>query len=103
MIPIAAPDLRGNEAKYLNECITSSFVSSVGPFVDRLEVEVSRATGSSASVAVQSGTAGLHLALTACGVKPNDLVVIPTFTFIATANAICGFTAKIFHLFIAGR
>ena len=100
MMPIAAPDLRGNEAKYLNECITSSFVSSVGPFVDQLEAEVSLATGSSASVAVQSGTAGLHLALTACGDQPGDLVVIPTFTFIATANAIkhCGAVPWLFDI-----
>lgn len=92
MIPIAEPDLQGNEARYLADCISSSYISSVGPFVDRLEDAIVLATKSRAAVAVQSGTAGLHLALSACDVRSGDLVISPTFTFIATANAIshCG-------------
>jgi len=100
MIPIAEPNLQGNEAKYLAECISTSYISSVGPFVDRLEDAVALATTSRAAVAVQSGTAGLHLALSACGVRPGDLVIAPTFTFIATANAIsqCGAEPWLFDI-----
>ena len=92
MIHLAIPDLSGNEAKYLQECIETTFVSSVGPFVTRLEEMMSDAVGATYAVASSSGTTGLHLALTAIGVQPNDLVVLPSFTFIASANAIshCG-------------
>ena len=108
MIPLAIPDLTGNEGKYLQECIASAFVSSVGPFVGRFEaaVAVAAATlvGGSAvmpqneqetlsyAVATSSGTSGLHVALTALGVGRDDLVVLPSLTFIASANAIayCG-------------
>lgn len=92
MIPLAAPDLSGNEARYLQDCITSTYVSSVGPFVDQFESMVAAAAGSEAAVATCSGTAGLHVALVAVGVRRDDLVVLPSFTFIASANAIaqCG-------------
>ncbi len=92
VIPLSTPDLSGNEATYLQECITSGFVSSIGPFVSRFEAMNAAATGSPEAVATASGTAGLHLALTVVGVRPNDLVMVPSFTFIATANAIahCG-------------
>jgi len=92
MIHLAIPDLRGNEAKYLRECIETTFVSSVGPFVTRLEEMMSGAVGATYAVATSSGTTGLHLALTAIGVQPDELVVLPSFTFIASANAIshCG-------------
>jgi len=92
VIPLAVPNLNGNEARYLQDCIESNFVSSIGPFVDQLEHHVSTATESRSAVATSSGTAGLHVALTAVGVRQGDLVVIPTFTFIATANAVaqCG-------------
>lgn len=86
MIPLAVPDLSGNEGLYLQQCITSTFVSSVGPFVDRFEAMVAEAAGAPA-VATASGTAGLHAALSAIGVKPGELVVMPSLTFIATANA----------------
>ena len=92
MIPLAIPDLTGNERKYLNECIDSTFVSSVGPFVDRLESMIAEISGCKFGVAVSSGTTGLHTALTAYGVGRDDIVIIPSFTFIATANAVshCG-------------
>jgi len=91
-IPLAEPDLSGNETRYLEECIKSTYVSSVGPFVERLEERVAEATGADVAVATSSGTAGLHVALTALGVKPSDIVILPDFTFIASANAIsyCG-------------
>lgn len=92
MIPLAVPNLIGNEQKYLDQCIETTFVSSVGEFVNRLEDMVAKSTGSKYAVATSAGTTGLHAALTAVGVKPGDLVIIPSFTFIATANAVahCG-------------
>jgi dTDP-4-amino-4,6-dideoxygalactose transaminase len=92
MIPLAVPNLTGRESEYLQECIETTFVSSVGPFVTRFEKMVAEAAGSSIATATSAGTAGLHAALVAVGVGQNDLVVLPNFTFIASANAIayCG-------------
>lgn len=92
MIPLSVPNLCGNEKKYLCECIDTTYVSSVGEFVERFEQMVARATGSACAVATSSGTTGLHVALTAAGVRSGDLVIIPSFTFIASANAVrhCG-------------
>jgi dTDP-4-amino-4,6-dideoxygalactose transaminase len=92
VIPLAIPNLAGNEARYLAECISTTFVSSVGPFVDRFEAMVAASAGARAAVATSSGTTGLHAALIALGVGAGDLVVLPSFTFIASANAIahCG-------------
>ena len=92
MISLAVPNLTGNEKKYLDDCIDSTFVSSVGQYVTRFEKVIAEATGSSYAVATSSGTTGLHVALTAAGVKHGDLVILPTFTFIASANSIahCG-------------
>jgi len=100
MIPLAEPYLGGNEAAYLQECIDSNFVSSVGPFVDRFEALIAKATGVNKAVAVNSGTSGLHAALIALGVSRDDLVVIPDYTFIATANAVAmaGATPWIFDI-----
>lgn len=94
MIPLAVPNLTGNESRYLQECIQSNYVSSVGPFVTRFEKMVAELSGAKACVAVSSGTAALHLALLGIGVKRDDLVILPSFTFIASANAIshCGAT-----------
>ncbi|MBF0381952.1 MAG: aminotransferase class I/II-fold pyridoxal phosphate-dependent enzyme [Magnetococcales bacterium] len=92
MIPLAIPDLKGNENRYLTECITSNFVSCVGPFVNRFEDMVATASGNLRGVATASGTAGLHAGLVAVGVRAGDLVILPSLTFIASANAInyCG-------------
>jgi len=92
MIPLAVPNLTGNEKKYLDNCIDTTFVSSVGEYVNRFEDMVAKATGSKYAVATSSGTTGLHVALTAAGVTRDDLVILPSFTFIASANAIkhCG-------------
>lgn len=92
MIPLSIPDLSGNEAVYLQECVTTGFVSSVGPFVGRLERLVAEETGSAGAVATSCGTTGLHVALVALGVGRDDLVIAPSFTFIASVNAIshCG-------------
>jgi perosamine synthetase len=91
-IPLCVPHIRGNEWAYVKECLDSEWVSSVGLFVDRFEAEFARYVGSDRAVACASGTAALHVALLLAGVKPRDLVLAPTLTFVATVNAIryCG-------------
>ena len=88
------PSFTGNEWQYLKECLDSTFVSSVGKFVDRFEVDLAAFTGAKHAVAVVNGTAALHIALKVAGVKVNDEVLIPALTFVATANAVayCGAT-----------
>lgn len=94
MIPLAVPNLTGREKEYLNNCIDTTYVSSVGEYVTRLENMVAEETESRYAVATSSGTTGLHAMLTAVGVKAGELVIVPTFTFIASANAVahCGAT-----------
>lgn len=88
MIPLATPNLGGNEARYLQQCIETNFVSSVGPFVDRFEEQLAEAAGTPHAIATQSGTAALHLALLGLGIGAGDGVLMPSFTFIAPANAV---------------
>lgn len=92
MISLAVPNLNGNEKQYLTDCIDTTYVSSVGEYVTKFERMVAAATESVDAVATSSGTTGIHAALTAAGVRYGDLVIIPTFTFIASANAVrhCG-------------
>jgi perosamine synthetase len=92
VIPNAVPHLAGNEWKYLKECLDTNWVSSVGPFVSRFELEVSAYVGVDHAVATVNGTAALHVALLAAGVRLGDEVLVPALTFIATANAVtyCG-------------
>ena len=78
----------GNEIKYLKETITTNLVSSVGPFVKKFENQITKFTKSKYTVSVVNGTEALHLSLVACGVKNNDEVLVPTITFVGTANAI---------------
>ncbi|HWY35005.1 MAG TPA: LegC family aminotransferase [Nitrosopumilaceae archaeon] len=87
-IPLHAPVFFGNEKKYLNECIDTTFVSSVGKFVDDFELKIGEYTGSLKAVACVNGTNALHLALKLVGVKEGDEVIMQPLTFIATANAI---------------
>jgi perosamine synthetase len=82
------PRFAGNEWDYIRECLDSTFVSSVGKFVDRFEADLSVYTGARHAVAVVNGTAALHVALRLAGVQPGDEVLIPTLTFVATANAV---------------
>ena len=100
MIPLAMPNLAGNEERYLRECVETNFVSSVGPFVERFEQMVAEASGGHYAVATTSGTTGLHVALTAAGVGRDDLVILQSMTFIASANAIshCGATPWLFDI-----
>ena len=95
-IEISIPSLRGKEYKYLKECVATNFVSSVGPFVTKFENLLAKDIGllENQTVVTSSGTAALHLGLLALGVKPNDLVIIPSYTFIATANAVSHTGAK---------
>lgn len=88
------PRFVGNEWAYLKACLDSTFVSSVGPFVDRFEAELAAYTGAGHAVAVVNGTAALHVALLLAGVQAGDEVLIPALTFVATANAVtyCGAT-----------
>ncbi len=91
-IPLHEPRFRGNEKKYLNECIDSTFVSSVGAFVDRFERDFASYVGAKYAVATVNGTTALHAALMVADVQEGDEVLTQALTFIATANAIsyCG-------------
>lgn len=92
IIPLHAPVFNGNEKAYLNEIIDSTYVSSVGKFVDQFENEIAKYTKATKAVACVNGTSALHLALKLSGVEPGDEVITQPLTFIATANAInyCG-------------
>lgn len=87
-IPLHEPRFVGNEKKYLMECIDSTFVSSVGAFVDRFERDFAQYVGAKYAVAAMNGTAALHISLLLSGVESGDEVITQPLTFIATANAI---------------
>jgi dTDP-4-amino-4,6-dideoxygalactose transaminase len=87
-IPLAEPSIGGNAARYLEECLETNFVSSVGPFVERFEREFAAAVGSRFAVACASGTAAIHLALRVLDVGPGDDVLVPSLTFVASVNPI---------------
>ena len=87
-IPLAIPVFAGNEKAYLNECIDTTFVSSVGKFVDRFEEDMAKYTGAKRAVVCVSGTNALHMSLLLAGVKKDDEVLTQALTFIATCNAL---------------
>jgi dTDP-4-amino-4,6-dideoxygalactose transaminase len=87
-IPLAEPTIGGNARRYLEECLATNFVSSVGPFVERFEQEFAAAVGSRYAVACASGTAAIHLALAVLDVQAGDEVFVPTLTFVASANPV---------------
>ena len=91
-VPLHAPIFYGNESKYVEETIKSTYVSSVGKYVDKFEEDICKYTRSPKAVATMNGTAALHIALRSLGVSDNDLVITQSLTFIATCNAIsyCG-------------
>lgn len=91
-IPVSAPMLVGNEKKYVMDCLTSSWISSCGKYVGQFETAFAQFCGARHAVSCCNGTAALHLALLALGVGPGDEVIVPTLTFVATANAVtyCG-------------
>jgi len=88
LIPLSIPTLRGNEWKYIKECLDTGWVSSVGPFVEQFEKKVAEFVNAGFGVATMNGTAALHIALQVAGVEPGDEVLVSTLTFIAPVNAI---------------
>lgn len=88
MIQLSEPEIRGNEWKYVQECLETGWVSSAGTFVDRFEREMAACIGARYAVATSSGTAALHVALLAAGVQPDDEILVSTLTFIAPVNAV---------------
>ena len=86
--PLSVPKFSGNEKKYLDECIDTTFVSSVGKFVDRFEDDMAKYTGAKKAVVCVSGTNALHMSLMLVGVERNDEVLTQALTFIATCNAL---------------
>lgn len=87
-IPLLVPEIRGNEWRYVKECLDTNWVSSVGGFVDRFEKEIASRVGTQFAVATVNGTSALHVALLIAGVQPEDEVLVSTLTFIAPVNAI---------------
>jgi len=91
-IPVAAPALVGNEKKYVMDCLDSSWISSNGQYIERFESAFAEFCKVKHALSCANGTAALHLALLALGIGPEDEVIVPTLTFVATANAVmyCG-------------
>jgi perosamine synthetase len=91
-IPVAVPFFKGNEKKYLNQCIDTGWVSSKGEFIEKLETGFAKLVGTDYATSTSNGTVSLHLALVALGLKPGDEVIMPDLTYIATANTVryCG-------------
>ena len=87
-VALHEPYFPGNEWRYVKECIDTHWVSSVGSYVERFENDLSAYTGAKRAIATTNGTAALHMALILAGVKPGDEVLVPTLTFVATANAV---------------
>lgn len=91
-IPVSAPALAGNELKYVQDCLESSWISSTGEYIGRFERSFADFCQAKHAVACSNGTAALHLAIMALGIGPGDEVLMPTLTYVATANAVayCG-------------
>ena len=88
LIPLSVPTLGGRELEYLEACIRTNYVSSVGPFVSRFEEAFAAHVGTRYAVACVSGTAAIHLALRVLGLQPGDEVLVSTLTFVASANPV---------------
>ena len=88
VIPIYRPDLSGNERRYVMDCLETGWISSLGVYVERFERAVAGRTGAAHAVATCNGTVALHLALHGLGLGPGDEVVVPSFTYIASVNAV---------------
>ena len=94
VIPVCEPTLGGNELKYVQQAIETNWISSAGSFIREFEARFAAACGTKYGIACANGTVALHLALATLGLEPGDEVIIPTFTMIATINAVtyCGAT-----------
>jgi perosamine synthetase len=93
--PVAEPELGAEETRYVDECLRSGWISSIGPFVERFERALADYCGSAHGIAVANGTVALHLALTALGIGKGDEVIVPDLTFVATANAVAYTGARV--------
>lgn len=93
-IPLSIPNFEGNEKKYVNEALDAGWVSTGGAFITRFEEDLAKYLNIPKVACCQSGTAALHLSLVECGVKPNDVVIVPTITFIAAVNPVKYMYAK---------
>src|SRR5438105_1586221 len=87
-IPVARPDLSGNEERYVLEALRSSWISSTGRYIADFEKNFAMLCGSRAAISVCNGTVALHLALLTLDVRRGDEVIVPSLTYIATANAV---------------
>jgi perosamine synthetase len=87
-IPVYQPSLLGNEKKYVNDCLDSTWISSKGKYINQFEDGFSTFIGAKHSASVSNGTVAIHLALVALGIGPGDEVIVPTLTYIASVNAI---------------
>ncbi|MCF7907802.1 MAG: LegC family aminotransferase [Candidatus Omnitrophica bacterium] len=94
LIPLSVPEIKGNEWKYIKECLDTNWVSSVGSYVDQFENAVADYVGRGYGVACVNGTSALHVALLLSGIKSQEEVLLPALTFVAPANAICYTGAK---------
>lgn len=98
VIGLHEPEIGEVEQAFVAECLASTFVSSVGPFVTRFEQEIAAITGARHAIVVSNGTSALHVALTLAGVRPGDEVLIPALSFVATANAVVHAGARPFFV-----
>ena len=92
--PVYQPSLKGNEKKYVNDCLDSTWISSKGKYVNLFEESFSKFTHIKHSAVVSNGTVALHLALLALGIGEGDEVIVPSFTYVASVNAIAYVNAK---------
>ncbi|MDL2238320.1 DegT/DnrJ/EryC1/StrS family aminotransferase [Christensenellaceae bacterium OttesenSCG-928-K19] len=93
-ISVAMPNFLGNEKKYVQDCMDTVWISSVGKYIAEFEAAFSSKFGAEYAVSCSNGTVAIHLALLALGIGPGDEVLVPSFTYIASANAVryCGAT-----------
>lgn len=93
-IPVAVPNFIGNEKKYVNDCLESTWISSIGKYINLFEENFADFIGAKHAISCCNGTVALHLALLALGIKETDEVIVPSLTYIATANSVsyCGAT-----------
>jgi perosamine synthetase len=93
-IPVAAPVLEGNEKRYVLDCLESTWISSTGKYIDGFERAFAQHCNADHAITCTNGTAALHLSLLGLGIGPGDEVIVPTFTYVAVANAVryCGAT-----------
>lgn len=93
-IPVAVPHFAGNEKKYVDDCMDTTWISSAGRYVTEFEKQYAEFMGMKEAISCSNGTVALHVPLVALGLKPGDEIIVPSFTYIATANAVryCGAT-----------